>query len=120
MGGMTLWQLARRKSSSIAGHEGPVVALAADWGMQLVVTGSWGGCLRGWCSSDNGMQLHPRGRHECAFGRVRALDMDFSSLKATLGSSDGCIHIVNTTSGEIDLSLQGHLGAVTAVRSKFQ
>lgn len=93
------------------GHQDVVPDLAVDWGRSIAVTGGWDATLIVW-NLKTGMPTHS---HECKFGRVRSLAVDFANSLVWCGSSNGYLHQMDLRSGLIQKSLEGHGGAVTAV-----
>lgn len=93
------------------GHQDVVPDLAVDWGRSIAVTGGWDASLIVW-NLKTGMPTHT---HECKFGRVRSLAVDFANSVVWCGSSNGYLHQMDLRSGLIQKTLEGHGGAVTAV-----
>eukprot|EP00927_Polykrikos_kofoidii_P057701 TRINITY_DN5188_c0_g1_i1.p1 TRINITY_DN5188_c0_g1~~TRINITY_DN5188_c0_g1_i1.p1 ORF type:complete len:511 (+),score=127.40 TRINITY_DN5188_c0_g1_i1:81-1613(+) len=114
---LQLWSLVAREAVELKGHDGPVAHLRADWKKHRALSGGWDAHLKLW----NLVEETPVCifSHECKFGRVRSLAADFEEMQAACGSSDGGVHIVALHSGAATRCLDGHSGAVTAVRAKF-
>ncbi|MEU7832128.1 WD40 repeat domain-containing protein [Nonomuraea sp. NPDC049129] len=89
-----------------AGHDGPVLALAASGG--LIYTGGADGVLRVWDAAGSLGALADR--HE---GSINAVCVDGTLL--VTGSDDGAVRLTDLSDGRTLHSLPGHPGWVNAV-----
>ncbi|MEV6151133.1 WD40 repeat domain-containing protein [Nonomuraea sp. NPDC052129] len=89
-----------------AGHDGPVLALAASGG--LIYTGGADGVLRVWDAAGSLGELAER--HE---GAINAVCVDGTLL--VTGSDDGAVRLTDLSDGRTLHSLPGHPGWVNAV-----
>eukprot|EP00930_Biecheleria_cincta_P096463 TRINITY_DN88307_c0_g1_i1.p1 TRINITY_DN88307_c0_g1~~TRINITY_DN88307_c0_g1_i1.p1 ORF type:complete len:534 (-),score=131.21 TRINITY_DN88307_c0_g1_i1:67-1668(-) len=103
-----------QEGEPLIGHRDVVSEVIADWESGTAVTGGWDGQLIVW----NLEKRAPLHAHECKSGRVRSLAVDFQYMQAICGASNGSMHVVDLSDGQIQRSLDGHEGAVTAVCAK--
>jgi len=114
---LRLWDLETREPRNLLGHRDAVACLCASWDGEVAValSGGWDAQLRLW-NPDKGSLLQS---HECKFGRVRSMDVDFVSMQAACGASTGKLHFIDLHSGMMLRTLEGHVGGITAVKAKF-
>lgn len=112
---LRLWDLETRKPRSLLGHRDAVAHVRADWEGDTAVTGGWDAQLRIWNLAKGACVQN----HECKFGRIRSMAVDFSQMQAICGSSAGTLHFVDLHSGADLRKLEGHVGGVTALQAKL-
>jgi len=112
---LRLWGLENRNVKSFPGHSDAVACINIDWEVDLAFSGGWDAQLRVWnIGKGTGVS-----NHECKFGRVRSMAVDFAQMQALCGSSAGTLHLIDAHSGDELRRLDGHVGAVLAVQAKF-
>ncbi|OLQ05984.1 Vegetative incompatibility protein HET-E-1 [Symbiodinium microadriaticum] len=102
------------KADLLQGHADVVADLAVDWTNGTAVTAGWDAQLITW-NLEKKTQIQA---HECKFGRVRSLAVDFKVQQALCGSSNGSLHLMDLHNGLTQRSLEGHGGAVTALNAQ--
>lgn len=113
--GLALWDFETRDKRNLLGHRDAVAHILADFDNNVALSAGWDAQIRTW-SLKKGSCIQS---HEVKFGRLRSIAVDFPSMQAICGSSSGSLHFVDLHSG-VDLrTLEGHVGAITALQAKF-
>lgn len=112
---LSLWDLETREKRNLLGHRDAVAHIATDFDNDVALTAGWDAEIRIW----NLKKCSCIQTHKVKFGRVRSIAVDFAQMQAVCGSSAGTMHVVDLHSG-VDLrTLEGHVGAITALHAKF-
>lgn len=111
--GLRLLDLDAKNHKNLVGHRDAVAHIYANWENDVAVSGGWDAQLRVW-NLEKGSSLG----HDCKFGRVRSVTVDFNKMQAVCGSSTGSLHGMDLQTGAELWSLDGHIGGVTAVQAR--